>query len=431
MRLGGGRRGELLDGGAMQPAAQRIDQLAEQIAPYVVGWRHWLHRHPELPNREERTAAYVARRLHALKLDEVRTGVAGHGVVGVLKGGGRGDRVMALRADMDALPVAETSGVHFASTVVDGEYPGGPFPVAHACGHDCHTAMLMGAAAVLARVRDALPGTVLFVFQPAEEGPPPEEQGGAVFMEAEGALCDPVPTMVYGHHVAPLPIGYVGYRTGNQCSASCLVKIVVTGEQDAMPAAAGIICATSQLYRQAGAFDPVTITIGHLEDTGRFNLSGDQVTLWGTIRCTVESDMTKVQGVVARTAASLARDYGCSARTDFLQDVPAVYNDPAWVDAALPTLREVAGQDRVVQTSATLGRDDVSVFVNKYGGLYVMLGCQDGEYTDDGELRPVPDGRGLVVNHNPAFYADDSVLATGVRLHVGMAVGHLSGTVTA
>lgn len=416
----------------MQPAAQQIDQLTEQVAPYVTGWRHWLHQHPELSNRETRTASYIARHLRALKLDEVRTGVAGHGVVGVLNGGKRGDRVMALRADIDALPVTETSGEEFASTMTDSTYPGGPYPVAHACGHDCHAAMLMGAAGVLAQLRDELPGTVLFVFQPAEEGPPPGERGGAALMEAEGALCDPVPTMVYGHHVAPLPTGYVGYRTGNQYGASCLVKIVVTGERsDPMPPAARIICAMDELYRQAGAFDPITISIGHLEDTGRFNVIGDHVTLWGTIRCTAEPDLTKVQRVIARTADHTARAHRCTATTDFLNEVPAVHNDPAWLDAALPTLREVAGQDRVVHTPATRGHDDVSVFVNKYGGLYVMLGCQDGEYSDDGELRPIPDGRGLVANHNPAFYADDSVLATGVRLHAAMAMGHLSGVVTA
>jgi amidohydrolase len=397
----------------MLRAAQQIDQLTEQVLPYVTGWRHWLHRHPELPNREVRTAAYVARHLRALKLDEVRTSVAGHGVVGVLRGARRGDRVMALRAGIDALP-------------------GGPFQVAHACGHDCHTAMLMGAAAVLAQLRDDLAGTVLFVFQPAEDGPPPDEPGGAALMEAEGALCDPVPTMVYSHHVAPLPIGYVGYRTGNQYGAGCLLKIVVTGDRaDPVPAAARIICAMGELYRGAGAFDPITISIGHLEDTGRFNITGDHVTLWGTVRCMAEPDMPRVQRVIARTAGNTAQAYGCSARTDFRQDVPAVHNDPAWVDAALPTLRAVAGRDRVVRTPTAPGYDDVSVFVNKYGGLYVMLGCQDGEYAEDGELRPVPGGRGLVPNHDPAFYADDTVLPTGVRLHAGMAAGHLSGAVTA
>ena len=416
-----------------------LDRLAGQVAPEVIEWRHHLHQHPELPNREQNTAKYVAAHLEDLKLDEVRTGIAGHGVVGVLRGGAPGGRVMALRADIDALPVKERAEAEFASAVTDEDYPGGPFPVAHACGHDCHTAMLMGAASVLAEMRHRLPGTVLFVFQPAAAGPPPDEQGGAAQMEAEDALADPAPTMVYGHHVAPLPKGYVGYRAGNQYGASCMIKIVVSGEQvhgstpwrgtDPMPAAAEIISAIGQLYRQVNAFDPVTISIGHLEDAGRFNIIGGRVTLWGTIRCAIESDMKSVQRVLARTAGNMAQAYGCTAKTEYLQDVPAVHNDPAWVGATLPTLERTAGPGKVVVTPPTLGYDDVSVFVNKYGGLYVMLGVQDVEYAD-GELREVPGGRGLVVNHNPGFYADDSVLVTGVRLHAAVAVGHLAGRIS-
>jgi amidohydrolase len=148
----------------------RFDRAAAELSDQVVAWRHHLHNHPELSNRETATGQMIADHLRSLELDEVRTGIAGHGVVGVLRGGKDGDHVAALRADIDALPLKEESGVDFASTVVDDDYPGGPYPVAHACGHDCHTAMLMGAASVLAQARDELPGTVLFVFQPAEEG---------------------------------------------------------------------------------------------------------------------------------------------------------------------------------------------------------------------------------------------------------------------
>ncbi|MFC4910111.1 M20 metallopeptidase family protein [Actinomadura gamaensis] len=419
-----------------------LDELAARIEPRVIEWRHHLHRHPELSNREKNTARFITDHLETLNLDEIRTGIAGHGVVGVLEGGRAGDRVMALRADFDALPVKETSGVDFASTVVDETYPGGPFPVAHACGHDCHTAMLMGAATVLADVRDRLPGTVLFVFQPAEEGPPIDadgtaEKGGAAEMRAEGALDDPSPTMVYGMHVAPLPKGCVGYRVGNQFGASCVVRIVVTGRQvhgstpwegvDPLPPAAEIITATGQMYRQLDASHPFTVTIGHVQDVGRFNIIGRRVALLGTLRCSIESDMTRLQDIVRRTAENIARAYGCTATTEFLQDVPAVHNEPEWVDAALPTLRRVAGPQNVVTTPPTLGYDDVSVFVNAYGGLYVLLGCQDLDLTADG-IVPSPGGRGMVFNHNPAFYADDTVLATGVRLHANIAVDHLHGT---
>lgn len=414
----------------------RIDAAAIAVEPKVVDWRHHIHANPELSNREAATAAFVTEHLRSLGLDEVRTGIAGHGVVGVLRGGLPGDRVMALRADMDALPVKETSGVDFASTVVDNEYPGGPFPVAHACGHDCHTAMLMGAAEVLASVRDEVAGTVLFVFQPAEEGPPVDEDGGAQAMLDAGALDDPAPTMVFGMHVGPAPKGVVGYSVGTTYSASVLLKITITGKQvhgstpwggiDPMPVAAEIISATGQIYRQVPATDPMTISIGHVEDQGRFNIIGGQVTLWGTIRAVHQRTMDDVRKRITRTAEHIANAYGASAETVFLQSVPSLDNTPAWLDAGLPTLRRVAGESNVIEIPPQLGYDDVSVFVKKYGGLYPILGVQDVEIVD-GQVRAQEGGRGLVVNHNPAFYADDATLTTGVRLLAHVAVDHLAG----
>ncbi|WP_018351514.1 amidohydrolase [Longispora albida] len=413
-----------------------LDRLASEVSEQVVAWRHDLHAHPELSNRETRTAALAAAHLRSLGLDEVREGIAGHGVVGVLRGGQRGRRVVALRADTDALPVRDESGVPFASTVVDAEYPGGPFPVSHACGHDCHTAMLMGAATVLAGVREHLPGTVLFVFQPAEEGPPVTEDGGAAAMLAAGALADPEPTMVFGMHVGPLPKGHVGYRTGNQFAASTLVKVVVHGQQvhgstpwlgaDPMPAAAAIITGSAQLYRQLPAYNPMTISFGHVEDVGRFNIIGESVMLWGTIRCSAETDMAEVKDRLRHLAQHQAQTFGCTASVAFLQDVPAVRNTPEWVSAGLPTLRRVAGGARVAETPPTLGGDDISVFVSRYGGLYVLLGVQDTAFEGD-RLVPVPGGRGVVANHNPGFYADDDSLVVGVRLHAHVAMDHLTG----
>jgi amidohydrolase len=413
-----------------------LDQAAAGVAEHVVAWRHQLHAHSELSNREVQTARLVAEHLRSLGLDAVRTGIAGYGVVGVLRGGQPGPRVMALRADMDALPVQEQSGVDFASTVVDTDYPGGPFPVAHACGHDCHTAMLMGAA-VLAGVRHQLPGTVLFVFQPAEERPPLDEDGGAVAMEQAGAFADPVPTMVFGLHVGPYPKGVVAYRVGNQYAASVLVKIEITGQQvhgstpwlglDPLPVAADIITTVGQLYRQIPAYDPVTISIGHVEDRGRFNIIGESVTLYGTVRCSVEADMEAVCQRLRRMADHLAHAHGYTADVQFLQHVPALHNTAAWVHATLPTLKRVVGHDRLVQTHPPLGYDDVSVFINRYGGLYVVLGVQDAEFRDDGTLVPSPGGRGIWFNHNPRFYADDGVLATGVHLHAHVTVDHLRG----
>ncbi|WP_280356669.1 M20 metallopeptidase family protein [Nocardia otitidiscaviarum] len=416
-----------------------LDAAAAAVADRVVRWRQHLHQHPELSNRERETARLIADHLRSLGLDEVRTGIAGHGVAGVLRGGRPGDRVVALRADIDALPVPDQCGVPFASRVVDEDYPGGPFPVSHACGHDCHTAMLMGAATVLAGVREKLSGTVLFVFQPAEEGPPPEEKGGAREMLAEGVFANPVPTMAFGFHVVPLPKGYIGYRVGNQFGASCLVKITLTGQQvhgstpwmgiDPMPAAGAIITGIGQIYRQVNAFDPVTVTIGHVEDVGRFNIIGQTVTLWGTIRCTVEADMAEVQKRLDTLADHTAQAYNCSSTVEFLQDVPAVDNRREWMEPALPTFRRVAGAERVLPIPPTLGYDDVSEFVNAYGGLYVTLGVQDVDLDPaTGTPRPAPGGRGMYMNHNPHFYADDDALVTGVRLHCQVAYDHLAGT---
>lgn len=418
---------------------ERFDRATEEIADTVVGWRHHLHRHPELSNREVETERMVADHLRSLRLDEVRTGIAGHGVVGVLRGGQPGDRVVALRADIDALPVREESGVDFASTVVDEDYPGGPYPVAHACGHDCHTAMLMGAASVLADVREQLPGTVLFVFQPAEEGPPIDEAGGAREMEAEGALADPQPSMVFGMHVTPYPKGVVAYLAGNQYGASVLIRITVEGRGvhgstpwagiDPLPPAADIVAAMGQVYRQLPGYDPLAITIGHVEDHGRFNVVGDSVQLFGTIRSTVEPDMDVAREHVRRTAEHIAQAYGASAEVEFLQPVPAVHNTQPWIDAVMPTLEHVVGHDHLVRAPPGLGYDDVSYFVNRYGGTYLQLGAQDTELRPDGTMAPIPGGRGIAMNHNSHFYADDSVLPTGVRLHCNVALDHLTGAI--
>ncbi len=422
------------------PLYAEIDARAAAVADQVIAWRHHIHQHPELSNREVNTAAMIADHLRSLHLDEVRTGIAGHGVVGVLRGGGGGERVIALRADIDALPVPDESGVEFASTVIDENYPGGPFPVSHACGHDTHTAMLMGAASVLAGIRENLPGTVLFVFQPAEEGPPIEEKGGARQMLAENALADPEPTMAFGFHSVNGPKGLIGYRIGNQFAASCLVKIVITGQQvhgsmpwmgiDPMPAAGAIATGIGQLYRQLPAYDPFTVSIGHLEDVGRFNIIGQTITLWGTIRCAVESDMSELRQRLTTLAESTAAAYNCTATIEYLQDVPAVHNRADWVEAALPTFRRVAGADKVAPVPPALGYDDVSEFVNRYGGLYVLLGVQDVTLDANGTPIPIPGGRGMWPNHNPHFYADDDTLVTGVRLHSHVTLDHLTGTLT-
>lgn len=413
-----------------------LDESVDEVNAQLIEWRRHIHKHPELPNREKNTAKLIADHLTALGLDEVRTHIAGYGVVGVLHGNQPGSRVIALRADIDALPVKEISDVDFISTFIDEDYPGGPFPVSHACGHDCHAAMLMAAASVLAKHRDQIPGTVLFVFQPAEEGAPLDEEGGALAMEKAGALSSPEPGMVFGMHVGPLPKGVVAYHIGNQYAASVVVKIVITGQQvhgstpwlgkDPMPVVAEIISASGQLYRQVPAYNPVAISFGHIEDVGRFNIIGEHVTMMGTIRCSVESDMEKICAKLKNMAEHVALSQGCTAEVEFLQPVPALYNSEQWVQAALPTLEDVVGANHLIQIPPTLGYDDISVFIKRHGGLYVTLGVQDTTFNGS-NLVAAEAGRGLWYNHSPRFYADDETLSTGVRLHVHIAADYLFG----
>jgi metal-dependent amidase/aminoacylase/carboxypeptidase family protein len=200
--------------------------------------------------------------------------------------------------------------------------------------------------------------------------------------------------------------------------------------RDPMPAAAGIIGGIGQLYRQVAAWDPVTVSIGHVADEGRFNIIGASVTLWGTIRCLVDADMADVQARLRRLAEGHAAAYGCSAEVEYLQPVPAVVNTPAWMEATLPTLRRVAGDANVIEAPPDLGYDDVSVFVARFGGVYLTYGVQDTRVAEGPRLVPVEGGRGMVPNHHPAFYADDDSLIGGVRVHAHVAVDHLGGAIT-
>ncbi|HRC85552.1 MAG TPA: amidohydrolase, partial [Thermoanaerobaculia bacterium] len=278
---------------AAEPLAAAIDRLTAQVAPKVVAWRRDFHQNPELSNRETRTAARVAEHLRSLGL-EVKAGVAHTGVVAVLKGGKPGP-VVALRADMDALPVTEEVDLPFASKV-KAEYGGQPVGVMHACGHDAHTAMLMGVAEVLAGLRQDLPGTVVFLFQPAEEGAPPGEEGGAALMVAEGALANPAPEAIFGLHVVPMvAAGEVAFRSGGQLAASDRLHILVHGRQthggmpwegiDPVVTAAEIVVALQAIpARQVNQLKgPSVVTVGVIKGGVRNNIVPEEVEMWGTI----------------------------------------------------------------------------------------------------------------------------------------------------
>jgi amidohydrolase len=302
-----------------------IDRRAEQVAGKVVGWRRDLHQHPELGNRETRTAKVVADHLRSLGI-EVRTGVAHTGVVGVLKGG-RPGKVVALRADMDGLPVTELVNLPFASKV-KATYNGREVGVMHACGHDNHVAILMGVAELFAGMKDQLPGTVTFIFQPAEEGAPSGEEGGAALMVKEGAFDNPKPDVVFGLHVwGAGTVGRIGYRSGATMASADMLRIVVRGKQThgAVPwGGVDPIVVTSQIVlglqtivsRQIDTTrSPSIITIGSVHGGVRFNIIPDEVQLEGTIRTFDSAVQRDIQRRITLTAQSIALRRGATVRS--------------------------------------------------------------------------------------------------------------------
>jgi amidohydrolase len=415
-----------------------IDELSGKVEAKVIKIRHDIHRNPELSNREFRTAGIIADHLKSLNFDEVHTEVGVTGVVGVLKGGKPGKQCVALRADFDALPVEELVDIPFKSTVIDKDYPGGPFPVSHACGHDAHAAMLMGAAEVLAGMRDQIPGTVKFLFQPAEEGPPVGEDGGAAMMIKEGALENPRPDVAFAIHTAPFPTNTLFYCKGETLAASELLKIEVKGAgvhgstpwmgKDPLTVAAEIILALGQIYRQVPATEAITISIGKVDDSGRFNVIGDNITLWGTVRCVHQHVMKDVNERIVRISEHVAQAHGLTAEVEFDQAVPALYNEPQWMDRFMPTMERIFGHESMRTGPPMLAYDDHSCFQIACGGVYLFLGAQDTKWTKNG-LEPIDPDTPIWFNHSPHYYVKDEVLRTGVCMHANVAMDFLTGKI--
>ncbi|MDO1557958.1 amidohydrolase [Brevundimonas sp. 2R-24] len=406
--------------------AGRIEAAAAAIQPRVVAWRRDIHQNPELGNAEHRTAALVAEHLRGLGL-EVRTGVAHTGVVAVLRGG-RPGRTVALRADMDALPVQEATGLPFASTAT-GTYQGATVPVAHACGHDAHVAMLMGAAEILAGMREELSGTIVFVFQPAEEGAPPGEEGGADLMVAEGALNDPRPEAIFGLHVVPGRPGTAFWRGRGFMAASDRVDIELTGRQThgAWPwkgidivAVAGQVVQTINTLA-ARTVDPTTtptvFTIATVNGGVRYNIIPDRMTLSGTLRT---FDTEQHDDLVRRAGEAVnhvAAAYGASADFRVVQNAPVVFNDETLAAWLGPVLGQALGSENVNPAAPpTMVAEDFSYYQREIPGVFYHLGASaDG--VDPATSPP---------NHSPQFDVNERVLETGVRAHVMTALAFLS-----
>jgi amidohydrolase len=402
-----------------------VDRLLPQVQAKVIAWRRDIHEHPELSNRETRTAEIVANHLRSLGL-EVRTGVAHTGVVGVLKGGKPGP-VVALRADMDALPVTEEVDVPFASKVRT-TYNGQDVGVMHACGHDTHTAMLMGVAEILAGMRKDLPGTVKFIFQPAEEGAPAGERGGAALMIEEGALDDPKPSAIFGLHVLPFPAGDIRYRPGGIMASADAFRIIVRGRQthgaqpwngiDPIVVASQIVLGlqtitSRQVDLTAG---PDVITVGAINGGVRFNIIPDSVVMQGTIRTFDTAVRNDIHQRIRRTAESIAQSAGATAQVVIDTFTAVTYNDPALTQQVLPTLREVAGANHVTLTPPITPAEDFSRYQQRIPGVFFFLGITPPG-TDPAEAAP---------NHSPRFFVDEAALPTGVRAMAHLAVDYLS-----
>ncbi len=402
-----------------------VDRRAALVEGKVVAWRRDIHAHPELSNREVRTAQVVAEHLRALGI-EVRTGVAHTGVVGVLRGGRPGP-VVALRADMDALPVTEEVDVPFASKV-RATYNGQDVGVMHACGHDAHVAMLMGAAEVLAGMRRDLPGTVKFIFQPAEEGLPAGEQGGAELMIAEGALEDPKPGAIFGLHVFPYPAGKIRYRPGGTMAAADALRIVVRGRQthgaqpwagvDPIVVASQIVLGLQTIVsRQVDlTAAPAIVTIGAIAGGVRNNIIPDSLVMIGTIRTFDPAVQRDIHERVRRTAESIAQSAGATAEVTIDPGYPVTYNDPALTERMVPTLRRVAGAGAVGVNVPQTTAEDFSRYEQRVPGMFFFLGITP----------PGADPRTVAPNHSPRFFVDEAALPVGVRALAHLAVDYLS-----
>ena len=393
----------------------------------VIEWRRDLHQHPELGNHEVRTAQIVAEHLRALGLTP-KTGIAHTGVTAVLKGGKPGPRI-ALRADMDALPVTEQTDLAFASTV-KSEYRGQPVGVMHACGHDMHVAILMGVAQALAARKDELAGEVMFVFQPAEEGPPlPGESAGARLMLEQGVFDDFTPDAVMGLHVwSRLHVGQLGVRSGPFMASADEWMLKIRGQQthgsqpwagvDPITVAAQVLLgAQSIIARQIDiTAHPVVLTAGQIQSGTRFNIIPDEATMVGTLRT---FDMDVREDVIRRfrsTAEHFAAASGASAELSVDMNAPVTRNDPALTQRLRPSLEKVAGAGNVVEVPRYTIAEDFSQFANVAPGLYFFVGT-----TPPGQaLESAP------MNHSPLYAPDERALELGLRAMLQAALDFLA-----
>jgi amidohydrolase len=406
----------------------QLDNDLEPLMKKVVEWRHDLHQFPELSNREFKTSKKVENHLRSLGL-EVTTGIAHTGVVAILKGGKPGPLV-ALRADMDGLPVTEMTGLSFASAQTD-TYNGQEVGVMHACGHDAHVAILMGVAEFLTSVRDELAGSVMFIFQPAEEGAPVGEEGGAKLMLKEGIWKTNKPDVIFGLHVTNAPHGIIGYREGPFMAASDAWKFTIKGRQahGSTPwESIDPIMVAFQIGNNIQTIisrklnlteSPAVISVGSIHGGVRSNIIPDVVEMEGTIRTfdpAIREQIFIELRKIAETTAAMA-----GATVEVLlpngDNYPVTVNDPDLTQRVLPTLRDIVGKDMVYRSGRSMGAEDFSFFAQQVPGFYFYLGVN----------KIGADLSSTAGNHSPLFIIDDGALPVGVKALTHLTIDYLSG----
>lgn len=405
-----------------------LEKEIAAVESKVIEWRRDIHQHPELSNREFKTAEKIADHLRSLGI-EVQTGVAHTGVVGLLKGN-RPGKVVALRADIDALPVTERNDLPFKS-VAKSEYLGEEVGVMHACGHDTHIAIMMGVAEVLSKNKDKIRGTVKFIFQPAEEGAPPGEEGGAELMVKEGVLENPKVDAIYGLHIGSyLPVGQIAYKPGGAMAAAQRFVVDIKGKQthgsapwggvDPILVAAKIVDGFQSIISREMELtkEAAVITVGKISGGVRNNIIPESAELIGTIR-TLDYDMQKqINERMKEMATTIAKAYRAEATVEIAKGVPITYNDLSLTEASLPSLKEVAGDSNVHLIKAITGAEDFSFYQEKIPGFFFILGGKDPNAGPDDHFP----------HHTPDFKIDDSGLLLGVKAMTEIALDFLDRT---
>lgn len=406
----------------------KVSAQADKLESKVIAWRRDIHANPELGNRENRTAEVIAKHLRSLGI-EVQTGIAHTGVVGVLKGDKPGP-VVALRADMDALPVTERVNLPFASKVKT-QYNGQEVGVMHACGHDTHVSILMGVAELLSSMKKDLKGSVKFIFQPAEEGVPFGEQGGAEMMVKEGVLENPKVDAIFGLHInSQTEVGKIGYRPGGTMASVNDMRIVIKGRQahgaapwssvDPIVTAAQLINSLQSIVSRNLNLteNAAVVTIGSIKGGVRSNIIPEEVELMGTIRALSKEDealmIKRIKTIATNTAEAMGADV--TVQIPYASHYPVTYNDPALTAKMLPTLEKSAGAANVLLRPAQTGAEDFSFFQEKVPGLFIFLG--GAPKGSDAKNQPS--------HHTPDFFIDESGLILGVKTLTNLTLDYLN-----